>query len=69
MEVDLKRQTHTYTDTLLVGGELREDVVGVGRADPHLREVCEFLRHLVQQRPHLRSGSNGSFPSVFFFFF
>ena len=44
----------TYTHSLLVGGEFTEDVVGVGRADPHLREGCKFLRHLIQQSPHLR---------------
>lgn len=44
----------TYTDFLLVGGEFTEDVVSMGRADPHLREGCKFLRHLIQQSPHLQ---------------
>lgn len=38
----------TYTDSLLIGVELIEDMVSVGWADPHLREGGKFLRHLVQ---------------------
>ena len=44
----------TYTDFLLIGGEFREDMVSMGWADPNLREGCKFLRHLVQQSPHLQ---------------
>lgn len=44
----------TYTDSGLIGGELAEDVVSVGWADPHLGEGHEFLGHLIQQSPHLR---------------
>lgn len=44
----------TYADSGLIGGELAEDVVGVGWADPHLGEGHEFLGHLIQQSPHLR---------------
>lgn len=44
----------TYADSGLIGGELAEDVVGVGWADPHLREGREFLGNLIQQSPHLR---------------
>lgn len=29
-------------------------MVSVGWADPHLREGRKFLRHLIQQRPHLQ---------------
>lgn len=43
----------TYTDFLLVGRELNEDVVSMGWTDPNLREGCKFLRHLIQQSPHL----------------
>lgn len=44
----------TYTDSLLIGGEFTEDMVSVGWTDPHLREGCKFLRHLIQQSPHLQ---------------
>lgn len=44
----------TYADSGLIGGELAEDVVGVGWADPHLGEGREFLGRLIQQSPHLR---------------
>lgn len=44
----------TYTDSLLVGGEFTEDMVSMSWADPHLGEVGEFLRRLIQQRPHLQ---------------
>lgn len=43
----------TYTDFLLVGRELNEDVVSMGWTDPNLREGWKFLRHLIQQSPHL----------------
>lgn len=40
---DFERLGITYTDSLLVGGEFREDMVSVGWADPNLREGCKFL--------------------------
>lgn len=43
----------TYTDFLLIGRELNEDVVSMGWTDPNLREGCKFLRHLIQQSSHL----------------
>lgn len=58
----------TYTDSLLIGGEFTEDVLSVGPADAHLREGCKFLRHLIQQSPHLqqkhRSSNRGHVVSV-----
>lgn len=53
----------TYTDSLLIGGEFTEDVVSVGRADSHLREGREFLRHLIQQSPHLQQKQHSQFSS------
>lgn len=44
----------THTDSLLIVGELTEDVVSVGWADSHLRERRKFLTHLIQQSPHLQ---------------
>ncbi len=54
----------TYTDSLLIGGEFTEDVVSVGWADPHLREGCKFLRHLIQQSPHLQQKHHSRFSSL-----
>lgn len=45
----------TYTDSLPIVGELTEDMVSMGWADPHLRERRKFLRHLIQQSPHLQT--------------
>lgn len=50
----------TYTDSLLIRGEFTGDVFSVGRADPHLREGWEFLRHLIQQSPDLKQQQNHS---------
>lgn len=51
----------TYADSLLIAGEFTEDVVSVGRANPDFREGCEFLRHLIQQSPHLQQSHHGLF--------
>lgn len=44
----------THTDSLLIVGELTEDMVSVGWADSHLRERRKFLTHLIQQSPDLQ---------------
>lgn len=51
---DCEGSSITYTDSLLIGGEFTEDMFSVGWADPNLREGCKFLRHLIQQSPHLQ---------------
>lgn len=48
-----------YVDSLLIGGELTEDMIGVSWADADLREGQEFLGHLFQQCPHLQQRCPG----------
>lgn len=58
----------TYTDSLLIAGEFAEDMVSMGGTDPHLREGCKFLRHLIQQSPHLQQKHHSHFSFKSFFF-
>lgn len=52
----------THTDSLLIGGEFTEDMVSVGWTDPNFREGCKFLRHLIQQSPHLQKKHYSQLP-------